>query len=255
MAEPGDPKEPQTPHSDVDHDDAIGFASPSSLQGRPIRPPEPEPEPVVEAEPVIAAPEPEPDLFDPPEPEPEPEPEPVVVAEPEPPVAPEPVVVAPPPEPRPRPALAPKPAAQPTPAWAIESPPDTPPPARPQTRARSSARTEPRAEVEGGLSLFSVYALILFAVPTLGVSALIALFAVTGRPGPKGEVAASHFIYQQRTLWAGAVAALFGAILIAVGLGVFVLFVLAVWLILRGAAGVLKLKAGRPIPNPRAWLI
>lgn len=246
MAEPGDPKDPKSPHADVDHDEAIGFASPSSLQGRPIRPPEPDPEPLAETERVVTVPEQAPALFDPPEPEPAPP----VDAEPKP------VVAAPPaPEPVPVPVPEPKPATQPTPAWAIETPPETPPPARPQTRSASGAGVQPRAEVEGGSSLFTVYALILFAVPTLGVSAAIALLAIFSRPTPKDGVAASHFIYQQRTLWIGAVAAVFGAILIAVGLGVFVLFVLAVWLILRGAAGVLKLKAGRPIPNPRAWLI
>lgn len=240
MAEPGDPKDPKTPHPDVDHDEAIGFASPSSLQGRSRRPTEPEPEPAVDAEPAITVAEPTPTLFDPPEPEAEPEPERAVVA---------------PSAPEPAPVPGPKPAAQPTPAWAIETPPATPPPARPQTRSASVARVQPRTEVEGASSLFTVYALILFAVPTLGVSAAVALFAIFSRPTPKDGVSASHFIYQQRTLWIGAVAAVFGAILIAVGLGVFVLFVLAVWLILRGAAGVLKLKAGRPIPNPRAWLI
>jgi uncharacterized membrane protein len=126
---------------------------------------------------------------------------------------------------------------------------------RPAAPSAAFGRRSEAAEVPGGLGLYAVYALILFAVPTLGVSALIALLAVTGRPPPADELAASHFIFQQRTLWAGAVAALLGAILIAVGLGVFVLFVLAVWLILRGAGGVLTLKAGRPIPNPRGWLL
>ncbi len=134
-------------------------------------------------------------------------------------------------------------------------------PGRRETPAPSGAghsgfgsRREAPVEINGGLGLFSVYALILFAVPTLGVSALIALLAVTRQPGPTGELAASHFLFQQRTLWVGAIAALVGAVLIAVGLGVFVLFFLAVWLILRGAGGVLKLKAGHPIANPRAWL-
>ncbi len=213
MAEPGEPRPPETPKTpepEVDHDAGVGFASASSLQGQARR--IPEPEPVVEAD--------EPDLF---------EDEPVA--------------------PAPDPVVTPR-AVEATPAWARETPDE----ARPSYAGFGSRRETP-AEVEGGMGLFSVYALILFAVPTLGVSALIALVAVTGRPRPKGEVAASHFIYQQRTLWAGAVVALLGAILIAVGLGVFVLFVLAVWLILRGAAGVLKLKAGRAIPNPRAWLI
>lgn len=217
MAVPGDPEPHDTPEPDVDHDAGIGFHSASSLQGQSRRLPEPEPIPEWA-------------------PEPEPEPMPVVEAPPR-------IEIEPRPAPEPVSPAEPK-----TPAWAIETPADQP------SYGGFGSRRETPAEVEGGLSLFAVYALILFAVPTLGVSALIALVAVTGRPGPSGDVAASHFIFQQRTLWAGAVVALLGGILIAVGLGVFVLFVLALWLILRGAGGVLKLKAGRPIRNPRAWL-
>jgi uncharacterized membrane protein len=233
MAEPGDPKAPDDPRPDLDLDDAVGFASPASLAGRPR---------VVAPEPAAEQP-PEPELF--PEPEPEPLPVPVVAT-------PDPVDMTPAPAPqsvlteasstRPAPPL-----PGPTPAWARE----TPAPAY----AGFGARREVAAELEGASSLFAVYALILFAVPTLGVSAVIALLAVTGRLGPGGDVAASHFVFQQRTLFAGAVVALAGAILVAVGLGVFVLFLLAVWLIVRGAAGVLKLKAGRAMPNPRGWLI
>lgn len=240
MAEPGDPKAPDPtappasdgtpeipPHHDLD--EAVGFASSAALAGRP-RPAGPPP---VETPPP--APEPEPLMV---APTPDPEPEPVVV----------PPVSAPPPPPEPVVAprsIRPSAEPEPVPEWARE----TPIPARP----RGAPRDQP-VDVQGSMSLYAVYALILFAVPTLGVSAAIALLAVTGRPGPTGAVGSSHFIYQQRTLWVGAVVALLGAILIAVGLGVFVLFVLALWLILRGASGVLKLKAGRPIANPRALL-
>lgn len=239
MAEPGDPKATDAARPDHDLDDAVGFASPASLIGRareamaPAEPelePEPasgdEPEPHGTAEPAPVAATPE--LEDEPVTEPDPEPEPVSVA------------IAPP---QPTASI-----ADTTPAWARETAPSP-------TYAGFGARREPIEAVEGANGLFTTYALILFAVPTLGVSALIALLAVTGRPGPTGDLAASHFVFQQRTLWAGAVVAVAGAILIAVGLGVFVLFILALWLILRGAAGVLKLKAGRAMPNPRGWLI
>lgn len=245
MAEPGDPQATDASRPDHDLDDAVGFASPASLAGRPREaamqaapelasqpepPVEPEPPEAVEPEPFVVTPEPEPEsmaLL---------EQEPVLVPDPEP----EPIAISPS-----RHVL---PPADPTPAWARESPP-------PSTYAGFGARREQPAEVESANSLFTTYALILFAVPTLGVSALIALLAVTGRPAPTGDVAASHFVFQQRTLWAGAVVALAGAILIVVGLGVFVLFALAVWLIVRGAAGVLKLKASRAMPNPRGWLV
>ncbi len=109
----------------------------------------------------------------------------------------------------------------------------------------------------GGMGLYAVYALILFAVPTVGVSALIGLFAVTGRAGPEDDLSSSHFVYQQRTLWAAAVAAVAGVILLAApfALGVPILFALAIWVVLRGASGVWVLKSGREIADPRGWWI
>ena len=119
-------------------------------------------------------------------------------------------------------------------------------------------RPEPStAPMIGGLNLYAVYALILFAVPTLGVSALIGLVAVTGRPGPDEPEARTHFVYQQRTLWAAAVAGVIGVILLAApfALGVPLLFALALWTVIRGAAGVWTLKSGRPIADPNSWWI
>ncbi len=234
MAEPGDPNAPLTkgrgaPDQPPHDDDLIGFASPAALQGR-AREPAPRPvEPETSPEPDTAwadpAPEPEPDLFD---------------REPVAPPAPE-AVIAPPVQPaRSRP--------EPVPEWARETP------VAEQPADGFARRREQPAPIEGAMGVYAVYALILFTVPTFGVSAAIALLAVTGRAGPQDPVAASHFLFQQRTLWAGAVVALLGLILIVVGLGVFVLIGLFLWLIVRGAGGVLKLKAGRPIDRPRAWL-
>lgn len=122
---------------------------------------------------------------------------------------------------------------------------------------RRHPRDEGAAVPGGGLGLYAVYALILFAVPTVGVSAAIGLFAVTGRAGPDDDLSASHFIYQRRTLWAAAVAAVAGVILLAApfALGVPLLFLLALWMVLRGASGVWSLKSGHPIADPRGWWI
>lgn len=201
--------------ADPDLDDLVGFVSPEGLAGR-ARPPE---APPTAAYPASAFPPrdaaPEPDLFDPPAP-------------------------VFPPEPH---------ALSETPAWARETPSVAAP-------SPSPSRVDAAGpDVAGGMGLYAVYALILFAVPTLGASAALAMLAVTGRPPPDDPVAASHWVFQQRTLWAAAVAAVAGVILVIVNLGVFVLFVLALWLIFRGAWGVLRLKAGRPIDHPRRWLI
>jgi uncharacterized membrane protein len=43
-------------------------------------------------------------------------------------------------------------------------------------------------------------------------------------------------------------------LLVIVNIGVFVLFLSALWILARGVFGVMRLKAGRPIDNPRSWL-
>ena len=212
--------EPGDPSKPDDDDDLVGFATPASLQGR-ARDAESAPAPQDE-------PEVEPDLFDAP-----PTAAPPVMTTP----APDPVVAAP--EPRPVQAGS---IFEPSPGFS---------PAH--RRRREEAADLPG----GGMGLYALYALILFAVPTLGVSALIGLFAVTKREGPEDALSRSHFIYQQRTLWAAGGVAAAGLILLAapLALGVPILFLLALWVVVRGAWGVWTLKAGRAIADPRGWWI
>ena len=166
--------------------------------------------------------------------DPEPEPEPAPEAEAE--AAPE---TRPEPEPEPAPVAAP--------AYS--------PPPRPSRTDDLPARTDDLPEPEGMMGLYTVYALILFAIPTFGVSAVIGLLAVMVRDVPTHAVAASHHVFQVRTLWTAAVVAVLGVILIVVNAGVFVLFLLVLWVLMRGAWGSWMLKSRRAIPNPRSWWI
>ncbi|MFN3877200.1 MAG: hypothetical protein ACK4MH_02345 [Brevundimonas sp.] len=225
MAEPGDPKDPAVPHDDHDHDAQVGFVSPASLAGR-ARAPEPEP---------VAQDAREPDLFDPPELESGPGPF-DLSGQMTRPTAP----FAPKPEPRPEPSV------------------ETPVAPTPVTRAMREQMTSDAAPRREGpavpMRLYAVYVLILLAVPTLGVSCLVALLAVMRRDGATDALEHSHAVYQQRTLFGTFGAAVVGAILVVVNIGVLVLFALAIWVLARGAFGVLKLKSGQAVPNPRSWL-
>ena len=244
MAEPGDPSNTD------DLDDLIGFASPASLQGH-TREPEVEPvevpEPAFEPEAPVPAPEPEVQHESPPEVQPEPAPDlfasrtvwTSAAVQPEP--APEPIA--------PEPAPVRTESAPVEPASIFQHTPETP---------MQRRRRDPGADLPGGgMGLYAVYALILFAVPTMGVSAIIGLLAVTGRSGPDDALSRSHFVYQQRTLWTSAVVAVAGIILLAApfALGVPILFLLALWVVLRGASGVWALKSGHAIADPRGWWI
>jgi len=129
--------------------------------------------------------------------------------------------------------------------------------ARPAAGRREAVRgdsTPEPAPIRAPSTLYAVYVLILLAVPTLGVAAVIALLAVWKRRSPEGDFAASHYVYQQRTVWIAAIGAVAGAVLIIVNVGVFILFAAAVWTLARGAYGVMKLRTGRSIPHPTAWL-
>ena len=151
--------------------------------------------------------------------------------------------------PAPRPAAAPVADPSVLPAWARETP------RQPKPGSAAFGRAQRAAPPEGAMSLYAVYALILFAVPTFGLAAMIALVSVISRPVPAQDLAASHFIFQKRTLWIAAFGAAIGVVLIAVNLGVFVLVGMALWVIVRGAAGLIRLAAGRPVKNPLTWTI
>ena len=230
MAEPGDP--PLS--SDPDHDDLIGFTSAASLAST-RRASEP-------SAPVTSSSDGDPEqagLFDPPINR--------IAAL------------------RARHAPSSSPAFSPTastPVWPDDDGVSIPPAAPASTGepkadfGRAPAVKPARFEgVEGAMGLFAVYALILFAVPTLGVAAAVALAAVTVRPRPDQALARSHFEFQKRTLWIAAIGAVVGVVLIAVNLGVFVLFTVAVWMLLRGAWGLRLLARGEPIARPNQWLI
>ncbi|MDP2116175.1 MAG: hypothetical protein Q8J71_02115, partial [Brevundimonas sp.] len=169
------------------------------------------------------------------------------------------------PDPEPDPEPEAEPEAEPVDEGLDEPPPPEPAPVEagsifaPSREFSTRGRRRPETpEIPGGgMGLYAVYALILFAVPTVGVSAVIGLLAVTGRAGPDDDLSSSHFIYQQRTLWTAAVVAVAGVILMAApfALGVPILFFLALWTVLRGARGVWTLKSGRAIADPRGWWI
>lgn len=215
MAEPGDPKHPAATQDDHDHDAHVGFVSPSSLVGR-ARGPERRPAPEDEREP---------DLFDPPEPGPFDLSGPTI---------------------RPTAPFTQQPMPGPAPA--------------PLTHAavrerRTTSDAAPRREGPVvPMRLYAIYVLILLSVPTLGVSCLVALLAVLKRDGGQDALENSHFVYQRRTILGTVAAAAVGAVLVVVNIGVLVLFALAIWVLARGAYGVLKLKSGQAVPNPRSWL-
>lgn len=221
MAEPGDPKVPAATHDDYDHDAHVGFVSPSSLEGR-ARERQLEP---------FTQDEREPDLFDPPERAPGPF---DLSGQTTRPVAP----------------FAQKVEPEPVRTSVTQTARERLNRQDAAPKLQDSGRQGPAAPMR----LYAVYVLILLAVPTLGVSCLVALLAVLRRDGGGDALEESHSLYQRRTILGAVAAAAVGAVLLLINIGVLVLFALAIWILARGAFGVLKLKSGQAVPNPRSWL-
>ncbi len=114
----------------------------------------------------------------------------------------------------------------------------------------ADTRSRPMAVSSELASLYATYALILFAVPTFGVAAAIGLLRLWTKALPTDPVACSHFRFQRRTLIAAVASVVLGGLLIMVGVGVFVLFAMAVWTLVRGTLGLQSLLLGQAIRQP-----
>ncbi|MFN4287821.1 MAG: DUF4870 family protein [Brevundimonas sp.] len=102
--------------------------------------------------------------------------------------------------------------------------------------------------------LFASYALAIGAIPTLGVGLVLGLIVAWLFRGGATPWLQTHYTYLIRTLIAAVIVGLVAVILLLVGIGIFIAFVLALWMLARGIHGALRLSAGQPIRDPRSWL-
>ena len=89
----------------------------------------------------------------------------------------------------------------------------------------------------------------------VGITGLIGvIFAYLNR-GRADAWLQSHYTYQIRTFWIGLLYALVCTILVFVGIGVLLFFLLAVWVIARSLKGLQTVSRNEPIANPGTWLL
>lgn len=123
-----------------------------------------------------------------------------------------------------------------------------------RTFERPTGRREPGITSEGDARLsLAIYACLIAAAFSVGLTAVIALFlAWTGRLLVKGWTR-SHLLYQLRTSLIGVIAGIVGVLTLPLGLGVFILSLTVIWVVVRGAAGLIKLLRREEIRDPKTW--
>lgn len=100
----------------------------------------------------------------------------------------------------------------------------------------------------------AVYALHIAGALT-GVTCLIgAVIAYVSRKDAP-EWLASHYEFQIRTFWLALLFWIGAALLTPVGIGIFLLPAVGVWLVVRGVVGLSNLLKGQPYPTPKNWML
>jgi uncharacterized membrane protein len=99
-----------------------------------------------------------------------------------------------------------------------------------------------------------VYVLYLVSL-AVGVTLLVGLVMAYVNVGGAPEPARTHYRFQIRTFWIGALYALVGFVLMPLlGLGALVFLFAAVWLVVRCVKGLKYLDRREPYPNAPTWL-
>jgi uncharacterized membrane protein len=100
---------------------------------------------------------------------------------------------------------------------------------------------------------FAVYILFFFGYFT-GITSLIGIMIAYLQSRSISSELRSHFTFQIRTFWIGVLCLIVGAVLLSVGVGVFVLLAGLFWSLMRNVKGILALNRNEPIANPDSWL-
>ena len=110
-----------------------------------------------------------------------------------------------------------------------------------------------RGAIVDRIGLSATYALILLTVPTFGVAAIIGLASVMFGQEQEDALGRSHLEYQKRTLLIAIASIVIGGVLIVINVGVFVLFAMLIWTLMRGVKGLRALQKGQAIADPKGW--
>jgi uncharacterized membrane protein len=100
-----------------------------------------------------------------------------------------------------------------------------------------------------------VYALTLAGLITGGVTSVIAvILAYVSRKGAPDWLQ-SHYTFAIRTFWLSLLFGIIGGALTVIGIGIFLLAALGVWIAVRSIIGLSFLLKGQAYPTPKNWML
>lgn len=122
----------------------------------------------------------------------------------------------------------------------------TPPPPPP---ARPTGWFDPGIP---NVQLIYVLYLVSFVVGITGFVAIILAYINRG----KSEVwIETHYTWAIRTFWIGLLYGFISFILMFIGIGFILMFVVAIWVVVRCVVGLQAASRNEPIKNPQSWIL
>lgn len=113
------------------------------------------------------------------------------------------------------------------------------------TRADENAATATSARI--------IYILYLVSI-LFGITAIVGLVMAYVNRDDAPEWLKSHYRFQIRTFWIGALYCFLGVLLAQLLIGLFILVFLLFWVIVRCAKGLKYLERKQAYPDPASWL-
>lgn len=98
-----------------------------------------------------------------------------------------------------------------------------------------------------------VYILYLVALVS-GITGIIGVVMAYIYKNDAADWVQDHYRWQIRTFWIGLLISFIGSILAFIGIGFIILFLLAIWMIIRCVKGLQALDKGQPLPDSGSWL-
>ena len=105
---------------------------------------------------------------------------------------------------------------------------------------------------EGGTAN-TIYILYLASL-VAGVTSLIGVVMAYVYQDAAPDWVKSHYRYQIRTFWIGALYGLIGAASVLIVVGAFILLFTVIWYIVRCVKGMQRVSAGQPMENVTTWI-
>lgn len=89
----------------------------------------------------------------------------------------------------------------------------------------------------------------------VGVTGLVAIVLAYINRGKSEAWVETHYTWAIRTFWIGLLYGFISALLMFIGIGFILMFVVAIWVVIRCVIGLQAASRNEPIKNPQSWIV